>query len=52
MKYCDMNNEEIKKITYEQCPLKCTGCEALCNEMSVGQCRKNLSYAYDDIKSS
>ena len=47
MKYCDMNNTEIRKITYEQCPLKCTGCEALCNEMQVNQCRKNLSQAFD-----
>ena len=47
MKYCDMNNTEIREITYEQCPLKCTGCEALCNEMPINQCRKNLSQAFD-----
>lgn len=46
-KYRDMNNAEIREITYEQCPLKCTRCEALCNEMSVAQCRKNLSQAFD-----
>ena len=47
MKYCDMDNTEIRKIIYEQCPLKCTGCEALCNEMPVNQCRKNLSQEFD-----
>ena len=47
MEYCDMDNTEIRKITYEQCPLKCTGCAALCNEMSISQCRKNLSQAFD-----
>lgn len=47
MKYCCMTDTEIKQITYEQCPLKCTGCTALCNEMSVCQCRKNLSQAFD-----
>jgi hypothetical protein len=47
MKYSEMNNTEIRKITYEDCPLKCTGCEALCNEMPVGQCRKNLSEKFD-----
>lgn len=46
-KYKDMNNTEIRKITYENCPLKCTGCEALCNEMPVGQCRTNLSQKFD-----
>ena len=47
-KYSEMDNIEIRKIEYEDCPLKCTCCEALCNEMSVGQCRKNLSQAYDN----
>lgn len=47
-KYGDMSNTEIRKITYEECPIKCTGCEALCDEMSVGQCRKNLSYKLDN----
>ena len=46
-KYKDMNNTEIRKITYEECPLKCTGCEALCDEMPVGQCRANLSQKFD-----
>lgn len=46
-KYKDMNNTEIRKITYENCPLKCTGCEALCDEMPVGQCRTNLSKKFD-----
>lgn len=47
MKYKDMSASEIRKITYEECPLKCTSCEALCNEMAIEQCRKNLSAAYD-----
>ena len=46
-KYKDMNNTEIRKITYEECPLKCTGCEGLCDEMPVGQCRANLSQKFD-----
>lgn len=46
--YSEMDNTEIRKITYEECPLKCTECEALCNEMPVGQCRKNLSQAFDN----
>ena len=46
-KYCEMNNTEIRKITYEECPLKCTLCEALCDEMPVGQCRNNLSNKFD-----
>ena len=46
-KYKDMNNTEIRKITYEECPLKCTGCETLCDEMPVGQCRANLSQKFD-----
>lgn len=46
-KYKDMNNTEIREITYENCPLKCTGCEALCDEMPVGQCRANLSQKFD-----
>lgn len=46
-KYCEMDNTEIRKITYENCPLKCTSCEALCDEMPVGQCRKNLSTKFD-----
>lgn len=46
-KYKDMNNTQIRKITYEKCPLKCTGCEALCDEMPVGQCRANLSEKFD-----
>lgn len=48
MLYCEMNNTEIRKISYEECPLKCTGCKALCDEMPVGQCRKNLSQAFDN----
>ena len=46
-KYKEMTNSEIRKIIYENCPLKCTGCEALCDEMPVGQCRKNLSEKFD-----
>ncbi len=46
-KYFEMDDTEIKKITYETCPLKCTSCEALCNEMPIGQCRKNLSNKFD-----
>lgn len=46
-KYKGMNNIEIRKITYEECPLKCTGSEALCEEMPVGQCRDNLSQKFD-----
>ena len=46
-RYSEMNNSEIKKITYETCPIKCTSCNALCNEMSVEQCRKNLSEKLD-----
>lgn len=48
MIYCEMNNTEIRKISYEECPLKCTGCKTLCDEMPVGQCRKNLSQAFDN----
>ena len=46
--YREMDNAEIRHISYEECPIKCTGCEALCNEMPVGQCRKNLSQAFDN----
>lgn len=46
-KYKEMTSSEIRKITYENCPLKCTGCEALCDEMTIGQCRKNLSEKFD-----
>lgn len=45
--YCEMDNTEIRQISYEECPIKCTGCEALCNEMPVGQCRANLSERLD-----
>ena len=45
--YKEMSNTEIRKISYEECHLKCTGCEALCNEMPVGQCRANLSEKFD-----
>lgn len=45
--YREMNNTEIRHISYKECPIKCTGCEALCDEMSVGQCRANLSEKYD-----
>ena len=45
--YEEMSNTEIRKISYEECPLKCTGCEALCNEMPEGQCRANLSEKFD-----
>lgn len=47
IKYNYMNNVEIRKITYENCPLKCTCCKALCDEMPVGQCRTNLSHKFD-----
>lgn len=47
MKYSEMSNAEIRKISYENCPLKCTSCSALCDEMPVGQCRKNLSQKFD-----
>lgn len=47
MKYKDMDNSQIRKISYETCPLKCVSCEALCDSMPVGQCRKNLSQAFD-----
>lgn len=50
VKYSEMDNSEIRKISYEECPLKCTDCEALCDEMSVGQCRKNLSQAFNNKK--
>lgn len=50
VKYSELDNTEIRKISYEQCPLKCTGCEALCDEMPVGQCRKNLSQEFDNKK--
>lgn len=46
-KYSEMDNTEIRKITYESCPIKCTSCRALCDEMPVGQCRKNLSEKLD-----
>ena len=49
-KYAEMDNTEIRKISYEECPLKCTSCSALCNEMPVGQCRKNLSQAFDTME--
>lgn len=45
--YGEMSNEEIRSISYEECPLKCTSCSALCDEMPVGQCRRNLSAAFD-----
>lgn len=48
MQYREMDNTEIRKISYNECPLKCTGCEVLCDEMPVGQCKKNLSQAFDD----
>lgn len=46
-KYSEMDNTEIRKITYESCPIKCTSCRALCDEIPVGQCRKNLSEKLD-----
>lgn len=46
-KYRDMNNSKIRKITYSECPLKCVGCEDLCEEMTVAQCRNNLSKEFD-----
>lgn len=48
MKFSEMNNTEIRKISYEECPLKCTSCKELCEEMPVGQCRRNLSEKLDD----
>ena len=39
----EANGYEILK----ECPLKCTGCASLCEEMSVTQCKKNLSLAFD-----
>lgn len=48
MKYREMSNTEIRRITYEDCPLKCTSCEALCDEMPVGYCRDNLSHKFDE----
>ena len=51
MKYKEMSASDSRKIAYEECPLKCTSCEALCDEMPVGQCRKNLSEAYDKNES-
>lgn len=45
--YSALNNTEIRKIEYEACPLKCTSCKALCDEMPVGQCRKKLSEKFD-----
>lgn len=50
VKYSEMDNSEIRKISYDECHLKCTGCKALCDEMPVGQCRKNLSQAFDNKK--
>ena len=49
MKYSEMDNTEIRKITYDTCPIKCTSCRDLCDEMSVGQCRKNLSEKLDKL---
>lgn len=46
-KYSEMSNTDIRKITYADCPLQCTDCEALCDEMPVGQCRANLSEKFD-----
>ena len=46
-KYSELNNTEIRKITYENCPLKCVSCSDLCEKIPVGQCRKNLSIKFD-----
>ena len=43
----EMDNTEIRKITYTECHLKCVSCEALCDEMPVGQCKKNLIQHYE-----
>jgi hypothetical protein len=47
VKYSNMSNEEIRRLSYENCPLKCTSCEPLCDKMPVGRCRDNLSKTLD-----
>jgi len=46
-KYSEMSNAEIKKIFYEECPLKCVSRKEECDEVPIGQCRKNLSEQFD-----
>lgn len=42
MKYSEMSNKEINKITFEKCPNKCCKCKSDCEDTAVGDCRKHL----------
>ena len=46
-KYKDMSNTEIRKITFESCPCKCTTCSEACGATPVGACREHLSKKFD-----
>lgn len=43
MKYKDMTATEIRNITFENCPYKCSCCEKQCEQHTVAECRKHLS---------
>lgn len=42
-----MTNAEIASISYEDCPIKCVGCESMCDAVTIKQCRENLSARMD-----
>lgn len=37
-----MTNTEARSISYNECPVKCVGCESDCENMLVGRCKANL----------
>ncbi len=37
-----MTNIEARKITFDECKVKCVACEEDCENMSIGECRKRL----------
>jgi hypothetical protein len=47
-KYCDMNNAEIREISFDKCPCKCTVSSGACELTPVGFCRAHLSKNLDN----
>jgi len=37
-----MDNSELRKITFDECPCKCCNAEADCDKTPVGKCREHL----------
>lgn len=37
-----MTNTEARKITFNECKVKCVACEEDCENMLIGECRKRL----------